>query len=63
VAKTRVRIKDFIKKTTRFQGGYRERREFGFGSSLAFSWIEQKVLTRDSQGRVIGREIEHRVFF
>jgi hypothetical protein len=40
----RVRIKDFIKEATRYQGGYQEKREFEFGSSLAFSWIEQKAL-------------------
>jgi hypothetical protein len=43
--------------------GIEKMREFRLGSSLAYSWIEQKALKRDSQGRVIGREIEHRVFF
>jgi hypothetical protein len=56
VTKKRVRAKRFIKETTRYQGGYRERREFGFGSSsLAFNWIKQKALTRDSQSLVIKR--------
>jgi hypothetical protein len=36
--------------------GVEKRENLGFGSSLVFSWIEQKALTRDSQGLVSGRE-------
>jgi hypothetical protein len=36
--------------------GIEKRREFRFGcSSLAFDWIEQKALKRDSQSLVIER--------
>jgi hypothetical protein len=43
--------------------GIEKMREFRLGSSLAFSWIEQKALTRDSQGLVIGRGDRTQSFF
>jgi hypothetical protein len=43
--------------------GIKKRREFRFGcSSLAFNWIEQKVLTRDSQSLVIERRDKAKSF-
>jgi hypothetical protein len=43
--------------------GIEKRREFGFGSSsLAFNWIEQKALTRDSQSLELERRDKAKSF-
>jgi hypothetical protein len=50
VTKMRVRAKDCIKEAQDNKMGIEKMREFGFESSLAFIWIEQKALREIHKG-------------